>query len=140
MKEPKSLYHGLRFPAVVISCAVRWSFRFQLSLRDIEERLFERVVTVTYSPKEVPLGDETIRRWCGKFGKGFAHRVKAVRRKPGSTWHLDEMFVRYMIIKAISPDKKTPTRRGWRFAWGIAGIRTGSWCCLYPPLSGPLRR
>jgi hypothetical protein len=23
----------------------------------------------------------------------FGHRVKAVRRKPGSTWHLDEMFV-----------------------------------------------
>ena len=56
-------------------------FRFQLSLRDIEELLFERGVTVTY---------ETIRCWCDKFGKGFAHRVKAARRKPGSTWHRDE--------------------------------------------------
>jgi len=53
----------------------------------------ERGVIVTYAPKEVPLGDETIRCWCDKFGKGFAHRVKAVRRKLGSTWHLDEMFV-----------------------------------------------
>src|ERR1700674_3495434 len=84
MKKSKSLYHGHRFPAEVISCAVRWYFRFQLSLRDIEELLFERGVTVTY---------ETIRCWCNKFGKGFAHRVKAARRKPGSTWHLDEMFV-----------------------------------------------
>jgi putative transposase len=84
MKKSKSLYHGHRFPAEVISCAVRWYFRFQLSLRDIEELLFERGVTVTY---------ETIRCWCDKFGKGFAHRVKAARRKPGSTWHLDEMFV-----------------------------------------------
>jgi hypothetical protein len=41
-------------------------------------------VTVTY---------ETIRCSCDKFGKGFAHRVKAARRKPGSTWRLDEMFV-----------------------------------------------
>lgn len=32
-----SLYHGHRFPAVIISQAVRWYFRFQLSLRDIEE-------------------------------------------------------------------------------------------------------
>ncbi len=55
-----------------------------MSPRDIEELLFERGVIVTY---------ETIRRWCDKVGKGFAHRVKAVRRKPGSTWHLDEMFV-----------------------------------------------
>src|SRR5260370_27504344 len=81
MKKSKSLYYGHRFPAEVISCAVRWYFRFQLSLRDIEELLFERGVTVTY---------ETIRCWCDKFGKGFAHRVKAARRKPGSTWHLDE--------------------------------------------------
>jgi hypothetical protein len=41
MKRSKSLYHGRRFPAEVISCAVRWYFRFQLSLRDIEELLFE---------------------------------------------------------------------------------------------------
>jgi hypothetical protein len=75
MKKSKSLYHGHRFPAGVISCAVRWYFRFQLSLRDIEELLFERGVTVTY---------ETIRCWCDKFGKGFAHRVQAARRKPGA--------------------------------------------------------
>src|SRR5260370_17119399 len=39
-------------------------FRFQWSLRDIEELLFERGVIVTYAPKEVRLGDETIRCWC----------------------------------------------------------------------------
>ncbi|MFM0566716.1 DDE-type integrase/transposase/recombinase, partial [Paraburkholderia sediminicola] len=53
-------------------------------LRDIEELLFERGVIVTY---------ETIRCWCDKFGADLARRVKAARRKPGSTWHLDEMFV-----------------------------------------------
>ncbi|MGF6265311.1 hypothetical protein OKW49_006304 [Paraburkholderia youngii] len=74
MKKRKSLYHGHRFPAAVISLAVRWYFRFQLGLRDIEELLFERGVVVSY---------ETIRRWCDKFGAGFAHRVKAARRKPG---------------------------------------------------------
>jgi putative transposase len=97
MKKSKSLYNCHRFPAEVISCAVRWYFRFQLSLRDIEELLFERGVTVTY---------ETIRCWCDKFGKGFAHRVKAARRKVGSTWHLDEMFVTlrgkpYLLWRAV---------------------------------------
>src|SRR5215469_3149886 len=97
MKKSKSLYQGHRFPAEVISCAVRWYFRFQLSLRDIEELLFERGVTVTY---------ETIRCWCDKFGKNFAHRVKVARRKPGSTWHLDEMFVTlrgepYLLWRAV---------------------------------------
>jgi putative transposase len=97
MKNAKSLYHGHRFPAVVINCAVRWYFRFQLSLRDIEELLFERGVIVSY---------ETIRRWCDKFGAGFAHRVKAARRKPGTTWHLDEVFVTlrgepYLLRRAV---------------------------------------
>ncbi|WP_175907678.1 MULTISPECIES: IS6 family transposase [Burkholderia] len=97
MKKSKSLNHGHRFPAGVISCAVRWYFRFQLSLRGIEELLFERGVTVTY---------ETIRCWCDKFGKGFAHRVKAARRKPGSTWYLDEIFVTlrgepYLLWRAV---------------------------------------
>ncbi|TDY21369.1 putative transposase [Paraburkholderia sp. BL6665CI2N2] len=97
MKKTNSLYQGHRFPAAVISCAVRWYFRFQLSLRDIEELLFERGVVVSY---------ETIRRWCDKFGVGFAHRVKVARRKPGSTWHLDEMFVTlrgepYLLWRAV---------------------------------------
>jgi putative transposase len=97
MKNAKSLYRGHRFPAAVISCAVRWHFRFQLSLRDIEELLFERAVIVSY---------ETIRRWCDKFGACFAHRAKAARRKPGTTWHLDEVFVTlrgepYLLWRAV---------------------------------------
>ncbi|MFC6144067.1 IS6 family transposase, partial [Paraburkholderia silvatlantica] len=97
MKKTRSLYHGHRFPAVVISCAVRWYFRFNLSLRDIEELLLERGVVVTY---------ETIRCWCDKFGAGFAQCAKAARRKPGGTCHLDEMFVTlrgepYLLWRAV---------------------------------------
>ena len=36
---------------------------------------------------------ETIRCWCDKFGARFADCAKAARRKPGGTWHLDEMLV-----------------------------------------------
>jgi hypothetical protein len=97
MKQSKSLYRGHGFPAVVVSCAVRWYFRLQLSLRDVEELLFERGVIVTY---------ETIRCWCDKYGADFSHRVKTARRKPGSTWHLDEMFVTlrgepYLLWRAV---------------------------------------
>jgi putative transposase len=59
MKKSKSLYHGHRFPAGVISCAVRWYHHYQLSLRDIEELLFERGVIVTY--------ETTTRCWCDNF-------------------------------------------------------------------------
>ncbi|WP_454806668.1 IS6 family transposase [Paraburkholderia fungorum] len=97
MKKMKSLYHGHRFPAVVISHAVRWYFRFSRSLRDVQELLLERGVVVTY---------ETIRCWCDKFGAGSAQCAKAARPKPGSIWHMDEMFVTlrgepYLLWRAV---------------------------------------
>jgi putative transposase len=68
-----------------------------LSLHDIEELLFERGVIVSY---------EKVGRWCDKFGASFAHRVKAARRKPGTTWYLDEVFVTlrgepYLLWRAV---------------------------------------
>jgi len=98
MKKAKSLYHGHRFPSAVISWAVRCYFRFQLSLRDIEELLFVRGIIMTY---------EAIPCWCDRFGKGFAHRAKATRRKLDSIRQLDDMFVtsrgeQYLIWRALN--------------------------------------
>ena len=97
MKKSKTPYYGFRFPAAVVSCAVRWYHRFNLSLRDIEELLLERGVTVSY---------ESMRNWCDRFGAQFAHRAKAARGKTGSTWHLDEVFVKlrgepYVLRRAV---------------------------------------
>ena len=48
MNKSKSLYHAHRFPSGVIRCAVRWYFRFNLSLCYSEELLLERGEAVTY--------------------------------------------------------------------------------------------
>src|SRR3954451_15788498 len=57
--------------------------------------------------------DQNTRKLCAmgavhvdKFGAGFAQCAKAARRKPGSTWHLDEMFVMlrgepYLLWRAV---------------------------------------
>ncbi|QKM51565.1 hypothetical protein B7760_05642 [Burkholderia glumae] len=74
--KPKSLYLGHRFRAAIISQAVRWYFRFQLSLRDIEELLFERGVSVSH---------ETIRRWRDKFGAAFARRARSSSSRYAAT-------------------------------------------------------
>jgi putative transposase len=71
-------------PADVISSAVRWYFHFQSNPRTFDELIFERGVVETY---------ETIPCQCDKLDKAFFSSVKAVRRKPYSTWHLDDMFV-----------------------------------------------
>ena len=51
----RSPYRGDRFPPEIIAHAVWLYFRFHLSLRDVEELLAERGVSVTY---------ESIRAWC----------------------------------------------------------------------------
>ncbi len=42
-----SLYRGHRYPAEIIAHVVWLYFRFSLSLRDVEELMAERGVTVT---------------------------------------------------------------------------------------------
>src|SRR3954452_11713052 len=79
-----SPYHGFRFPPEIIQHAVWLYLRFTLSLRDVEELLAERSIDVSH---------ETIRRWVEVFGLLIAQRLRAMRPKSHSTWHLDEMFV-----------------------------------------------
>ena len=56
----KIRYSGYRFPPVVIQQAIWLYLRFTLSLRDVEDLLVERGITVSY---------ESIRRWISHFGR-----------------------------------------------------------------------
>ncbi len=47
---------------------------FSLSLRDVELILAERGIAATH---------ESVRRWCLKFGRGFADGLRRRRPKPG---------------------------------------------------------
>ena len=85
MSERPDLYRGFHFPAEVISHAVWLYARFALSYRDGEELLAERGIQVSY---------ESVRRWVGRFGERFAAELHRRERRPGRTWHLDEVFVR----------------------------------------------
>jgi putative transposase len=78
-------YRGYRFPPEIISHAVWLYHRFSLSVRDVEDLLAERGITVTY---------ETIRQWCLTFGIDYARRLRSRRGRQGDTWHLDELFIR----------------------------------------------
>jgi putative transposase len=94
MNKAKSRYHGYRFSAAVISRAARWYFAFSSAYAILKNCCSNAA------------GSSAIRRWCDKFGASFAHRVKSGRRKPGSTWRLDEVFVTlrgepYLLWRAV---------------------------------------
>ena len=80
-----SIYHRRRFHSDVIKRVIWLYFRFNLSLREIEELMAERGVDMSY---------ETIRRWIEQFGPVFAKRIKARSSTPSTTWHLDEVFTK----------------------------------------------
>ncbi|MBL3671371.1 IS6 family transposase [Streptomyces sp. M2CJ-2] len=77
-------YKGHRYPAEVIAHCVWRYFRFPLSYREVEELMLQRGVVVSY---------ETVRRWCGTFGQGYANALRRRHPHPGDTWHLDEVFI-----------------------------------------------
>ena len=95
-----SIYRGYRFPPDVIAHTVWLYHRFALSLRDVEDLLAERGVTVSY---------ETIRQWCATFGPHFARRIKARLGSRGDRWFLDEVVVsicgeRRYLWRAVDQD------------------------------------
>lgn len=74
-----------RFPAAVIVQAVRWYFRFTLSIRDVEELMAERGIEVSR---------EAIRCWVIKFGPLIAANLRRRRCPPTGRWYLDEVVVK----------------------------------------------
>ena len=73
----------------VIRLAVMMYVRYPLSLRQVEDLLFERGIDVSH---------ETLRFWWNRFGPLFALEIRKrrVHHRLYSSWrwHLDEVFVR----------------------------------------------
>ena len=73
----------------VIRLAVMLYIRYPLSLRQVEDILFERGIDICY---------ETVRYGWNRFGPLFAAEIRKRRIHHGSysnwRWHLDEVFVR----------------------------------------------
>jgi transposase-like protein len=76
---------GYRFPPEIIQQAIWLYLRFTLSLRDVEDLLAERGITVSY---------ESVRRWVHQFGPIIAADLRKRRPKPHTTWHLDEVYLK----------------------------------------------
>lgn len=100
MNEPIN-YLRYRYPHDVIAYAVWVYYRFALSLRDVEDLLAERGITVTY---------ETIRHWCAHLGQLYSRRLKRREGRLGDTWFLDEATVttfqgeRCYVWRAVDQD------------------------------------
>src|SRR2546430_2682696 len=77
----RSVFAGFRFPAEVITVAVRWYLRYPLSYRDVAELLAERGVEVDHV---------TVYRWVPLF----VEAARPCRHAPGDRWFADETYVK----------------------------------------------
>ena len=90
MPKPDNPFRCFNSSPEVIRLVVMMDVRFPLSLRNVEDLLFERGIDICH---------ETVRFWWNRFGPMFAseirrQRVSRMRGFRHWRWHLDEVFVK----------------------------------------------
>src|SRR6266540_1819573 len=78
-----AVFSGYHWPAEVILMAVRWYLGHPLSATSVMVFLAERGIDVS---------KRTVLRWVQTFGPLLAAEIRKHRRRPGTTWYVDEVF------------------------------------------------
>jgi len=84
-KNRPPLFRGRHFQNCVIVLCVRWYLRCCLTLRDLEELMLERGLSVDHS---------TIGRWVLRYAPELHKRVRHEMRPPNRSGRVDETYIR----------------------------------------------
>ena len=89
-KKPHDPFRWFNSSPEVIRLVVMMYVKYPLSLRNVEDLLFERGIDICH---------ETVRLWWNRFGPMFAaeirrKRVQNMRSHTHWRWHLDEVYVK----------------------------------------------
>ena len=79
------MFKGRHFDRSVILLCVRWYLTYGLSLRDLEEMIFERGIRLDHS---------TIHRWVVHFTPMLLTAFNLRKRSVTHKWHLDETYIK----------------------------------------------
>lgn len=79
------MFKGRQFEGSVILLCVRWYLAYGLSLRDLEEMIGERGVSVDHS---------TIHRWVVRYTQQLLGAFNARKRPVMGKWHVDETYIK----------------------------------------------
>jgi transposase-like protein len=78
-------FKGRHFEADIIVLCVRWYLRYPLSLRQLEEIMAERKLSVDHV---------TIWRWVQRYAPELNRRCRPELRKTNASWRCDETYIR----------------------------------------------
>ena len=79
------MFRGRHFDRSVILLCVRWYLAYNLSLRDLEEMMAERGLSVDHS---------TVHRWVVRFAPQLLERFNRRKRAVTGKWYLDETYIK----------------------------------------------
>jgi hypothetical protein len=110
----RSEFAGFRYPAEVITLAVRRYLRYNLSYRDLEELLAERGIEVDHT---------SIYRWVARFTPLFIEAARPCRHVPDNRWQVDETYVKSTGLGTTCTALSTSSARSSTST--RASVRTG---------------
>src|SRR3712207_279365 len=79
------MFKGRHFDRSVILLCVRWYLAYSLSLRDLEEMMAERGISVDHA---------TIYRWVVRYSPALLDRFNQRKRTVSRKWHFDETYIK----------------------------------------------
>ena len=79
------MFKGRHFDRSVILLCIRWYLAYNLSLRNLEEMMAERGISVDHA---------TIHRWVIRYSPELLKRFNARKRVVTSKWHVDETYIK----------------------------------------------
>jgi putative transposase len=98
------MFKGRQFDRSVILLCVRWYLAYSLSLRDLEEMMAERGISVDHA---------TIGRWVVRYSPELLERFNRRKRPVSRNWHVDETYIkvrgRWMCVDASLNARKITT-------------------------------
>jgi putative transposase len=79
------VFKGRHFDRSVILLCVRWYLAYNLSLRNLEEMMAERGISVDHA---------TIHRWVVRYSPELLERFNSRKRAVTGRWHIDETYIK----------------------------------------------
>jgi putative transposase len=79
------MFKGRHFDCSVILLCVRWYLAYNLSLRNLEEMMAERGISVDHA---------TVHRWVVRYSSELLERFNRRKRAVTGKWHVDETYIK----------------------------------------------
>jgi transposase-like protein len=79
------VFKGRHFDRSVILLCVRWYLAYNLSLRNLEEMMAERGISVDHA---------TVHRWVVRYSPELLERFNQGKRPVAGKWHIDETYIK----------------------------------------------